>query len=798
MLIATYDRPELLRSLPRVVRDQTLDRSEYEVVVIDDGSDGDDLASGRSTSSRDELQVVGLRIEHAGRSAAKNHAVLLARAPIVLFFDDDDRAAPDYLERHLAGHAAKPGEAVAILGHTDWAPELEPTPLMHYITDVDRLMFAYERLGDGQELDWRGFWEGRISCKRSLLVRHGLHDQRLGYSIDVEMGWRLAPFGLRVIYDSSARSLMARPIDFDAFCDRTEAKGRAHAIIAALHPGTEIATRLAARRRGEALGGEAPHRARPARAASPTLEAASQTDAVRAPRPARGVPRDVPPAARQGRRRARPKGCTAMSDPPTTVHPVPEHRSRSSSTTARRPDADVEPLLSITIPVWSRTPELAEMARRTIERIWEVARIPTEVVVVDNGSPYEIPLPAKVYRYPENRGVSTGWNTGIRLSTAPVVVVLNSDCRVEPGWDEALYEAATDGRRVAFPYTDHCDGLGFTRPDQGGTAGWCFMISKAHLRRGRRLRRVVQPRVLRGHRLLAPRLAARASSSPRSPRRRSCTRAARREHRPACRPAPPGAIATSTAGSTASIPHRAPPYYNREITDYVGTFRVPDPERASAPPPGRPAAVFGIGLNKTGTTSLHEALTILGYESLHWGGPAIRRLVEASLGRRRAAALRLDPALRRVLRHPGAVDRTSSCSTSSTRAAASCSRCGRSTTGSTAGGVTSSRTSAARRPASTTATSSTSTSAAWRAEWDAHVGAVREHFAGRPTTSSRSTSLRRPSGAAVPAAGRSRNPRSRSRMPTVGAYRGAMTIQPLRAISTRSGRAHARILNTRS
>ena len=67
--------------------------------------------------------------------------------------------------------------------------------------------------------------------------------------------------------------------------------------------------------------------------------------------------------------------------------------------------------------------------------------------------------------------MSTGWNTGIRLSRADTVVVLNSDCRVEPGWDEALYEAASDGRRIAFPYTDHCDGQGFTRPDQGGTAG---------------------------------------------------------------------------------------------------------------------------------------------------------------------------------------------------------------------------------------------------------------------------------------------------------------------------------------
>ena len=38
--------------------------------------------------------------------------------------------------------------------------------------------------------------------------------------------------------------------------------------------------------------------------------------------------------------------------------------------------------------------------------------------------------------------------------------------------------------------------------------------------------------------------------------------------------------------------------------------------------------VFGIGLNKTGTISLHEALTTLGWNSLHWGGPEVREVVE--------------------------------------------------------------------------------------------------------------------------------------------------------------------------
>jgi hypothetical protein len=42
--------------------------------------------------------------------------------------------------------------------------------------------------------------------------------------------------------------------------------------------------------------------------------------------------------------------------------------------------------------------------------------------------------------------------------------------------------------------------------------------------------------------------------------------------------------------------------------------------------------IFCIGLNKTGTISLHQALTKLGFSSLHWGGQASRRAVEQAIG----------------------------------------------------------------------------------------------------------------------------------------------------------------------
>ncbi len=41
--------------------------------------------------------------------------------------------------------------------------------------------------------------------------------------------------------------------------------------------------------------------------------------------------------------------------------------------------------------------------------------------------------------------------------------------------------------------------------------------------------------------------------------------------------------------------------------------------------------IFCVGLNKTGTTSLHRAFGELGIRSLHWGGPASRRAVERAI-----------------------------------------------------------------------------------------------------------------------------------------------------------------------
>jgi glycosyltransferase involved in cell wall biosynthesis len=489
VVIATYERPALLAACLQGFSDQTLPPSEFEVVVVDDGSAAPDTQRVLADFAT-RLPLTWTRIQHSGRSAAKNLAVLLARGDLVLFFDDDDRPAPDLLEQHVAAHREHPGEATAILGHTDWDPGLEISFLMHYLTDVDRLLFAYPNFKPGERINWQGFWEGRVSSKRSLHLRHGLHDQRLEYSIDVELAWRLRAQGIESVYHPAARSVMQRPIDFDEFCRRHEAKGRAQGAIASLHDHPEIReyTRIeGAAARWEAAGPELPHLKARIRELEQSIHAGAGNGTAPdlselyrcyreafAAHNAKGIADVLDKAASSvaTAQPAMPANGAASLRTPTISTLVPASHANASDPSAENPE------LSIVVPVWSRTPELAEMAARTIERVWQVARMPTEVIVVDNGSPVQREFPARVHRYPVNRGVAAAWNTGINLARAPVIAALNSDCMVEPGWDEALYEAATTGRRIAFPYTDHCDGEGFRQPDQGGTAGWCFMLTR--------------------------------------------------------------------------------------------------------------------------------------------------------------------------------------------------------------------------------------------------------------------------------------------------------------------------------
>ncbi len=226
VVIPTYQRAPLLERSLESLTTQTLPRERFEVVVVDDGSG--DWTESVCTRMAEQLPLRYFRIENSGISAAKNLGLFAAEAPLVLFFDDDDLADPGLLEAHVEAHRAHPEENVAVLGYTTWAPELEVTPLMTYLTEIGQLLFSFASIEDGQRLDHTYFWGGRSSCKRAFLAQHGVFDQDFPAIIeDIELGFRLARHGLSVVHSRAAKSYMVRAMSFDEFAKRCVKRGRA-------------------------------------------------------------------------------------------------------------------------------------------------------------------------------------------------------------------------------------------------------------------------------------------------------------------------------------------------------------------------------------------------------------------------------------------------------------------------------------------------------------------------------------------------------------------------------------------
>ena len=260
------------------------------------------------------------------------------------------------------------------------------------------MLFAYHELADGDRVGWRYFWEGRLSCKRAAArrARPPRPPARLLTSTSSSgTGWPPVP-GSRwstavrrsATWPARSRSTSSSPA--------WRRKGRAQRRFAELHPDPEVRGVLPPRRRRAATGPSPRRRSTPTGPASPS---SSRSSASR-PELLGRAPRAVRPhvARRQPARRA---------------------RRRPRRTTPPRRE------LSVVVPVWSMTPELAEMAARTVARIQQVATLPTEVIVVDNGSPHKR---AVRRRDPRRARTQRGRRPGLERRHRPAPARRRSSC----------------------------------------------------------------------------------------------------------------------------------------------------------------------------------------------------------------------------------------------------------------------------------------------------------------------------------------------------------------------------------
>lgn len=112
--VPSHERPLRLRWLLNALAEQTLDRAQWELVVCDD-SRGDRTAAllaSHPLAAGGPLRTLRLAPGSGSAARQRNAAWRAARAPLVLFTDDDCRPPRDWLASALAAAGRHPGAIV--------------------------------------------------------------------------------------------------------------------------------------------------------------------------------------------------------------------------------------------------------------------------------------------------------------------------------------------------------------------------------------------------------------------------------------------------------------------------------------------------------------------------------------------------------------------------------------------------------------------------------------------------------------------------------------------------------------
>ena len=96
IIIPTRNRPEKLAQTVGFLQQQSLPASEYELIVVDDGSHPPVVVPDAPA----ELACSVIRLEGVERSAARNTGAAAARGELLVFVDDDLSIPPDFLQAH--------------------------------------------------------------------------------------------------------------------------------------------------------------------------------------------------------------------------------------------------------------------------------------------------------------------------------------------------------------------------------------------------------------------------------------------------------------------------------------------------------------------------------------------------------------------------------------------------------------------------------------------------------------------------------------------------------------------------
>lgn len=233
IVIATYNRRQLLMRTLASLNHQSVPPNLYEVVVAIDGSTDGSLESLSALHTTYRLHAVYQ--DHMGMATARNLAAQHAENDVLIFLDDDQLATPDLVMAHLLAHEHQ--ERLFVQGFTPVAREYLTGGASLLYDRSYRLSMAETEHQHRQGRRW-AIWGGNFSLRAEIWREVGGCDARQfrGYGhTDTDLGLRLAALGVTFQYEPKACSFHMHECSSRSLARQSYEEGRAEAALAQKH-----------------------------------------------------------------------------------------------------------------------------------------------------------------------------------------------------------------------------------------------------------------------------------------------------------------------------------------------------------------------------------------------------------------------------------------------------------------------------------------------------------------------------------------------------------------------------------
>ncbi|MBN2715710.1 MAG: glycosyltransferase [Deltaproteobacteria bacterium] len=183
LVLSTYNRPDGLGELLAAIGSQTMNREDFEVIIVDDGSKVPVKPIIDSQPHPFNLTVI--EQENGGQAIARHRGIQLAKGELIIIIDDDMWVPDDFIEAHLRCHQQR---ARVVLGDIRPTRDIAKRPIFERAQAYQFARFG-ERMKRGEPAKGN-FWTGNVSFRKSDYELVGGFDPSLRRSEDKELGIR--------------------------------------------------------------------------------------------------------------------------------------------------------------------------------------------------------------------------------------------------------------------------------------------------------------------------------------------------------------------------------------------------------------------------------------------------------------------------------------------------------------------------------------------------------------------------------------------------------------------------------